>query len=78
MSGISVTQAQEMLDKLIEQQLCDPAGTLGSVTVGGRTVSYRSAEDLIRLIDYWRGLVTELQRQAAGMSRIGMKLAKFS
>ncbi len=78
MSGITVTQAQEMLDKLIDQQLCDPAGTLGSVTVGGRTVSYRSAEDLIMLIDYWRGLLTELQRRAAGMSRIGMKLAKFS
>lgn len=78
MSGITLSQAQQILDKLIEQQTCDPAGSIGSVSIAGRSVSYRSASDLIELIDYWSGKVAELQRKAAGMSRIGMKLAKFS
>ncbi len=78
MSGITLTQAQQILNALIEQQICDPAGSLGSVSIAGRSVSYRSAADLIELINFWEGKVAELQRRAAGMSRIGMKLAKFS
>lgn len=78
MSGITVAQAQEMLDGLIEQQLCDPAGNIGSVSIAGRSITYRNSADLTDQIDYWRGLLTELQRKAAGMHRVGMKLAKFS
>jgi hypothetical protein len=78
MSGITLAQAQQILDWLIEQKICDPAGNIGSVSIAGRSVSYRSAADLDEEIFRWQEIVTELQRRAAGMSRIGMKLAKFS
>ena len=78
MSGIPLSKAQEILDALIEQQVCDPSGNLGSVSVGGRTVSYRSAEDLLKLINYWSRIVAEQTRRAAGSPRHSMKTARFS
>lgn len=77
MSGITREQAQQVLDALIQAQIEDPSGSLGSVSVGGRTVTYRSAEDMISLINYWRRTVAELSRVAAGGSRISMKRATF-
>lgn len=77
MSGITLSQAQQVLDALVQAQIDDPSGTLGSVTVNGRTVSYRNAEDVIKLIEYWRGIVNQKKRIADGRSGIGMKLASF-
>lgn len=78
MSGIPLAKAQEILDALIEQQICDPSGNLGSVSVAGRTISYRSADDLVKLINYWSRIVAQQSRLAAGGSRHGIKTAKFA
>jgi hypothetical protein len=77
MSGITLTQAQQILDKLIQAQIDDPIGALGSVNVAGRTVSFKTADDLIKMIDYWSAVVARLQRQAAGGSRHGFAVADF-
>jgi len=77
MSGITLAQAQQVLDALIQAQIADPSGSIGSVTVNGRTVTYRNAEDVIKLINYWRGIVAEKSRIAAGDSRLSMKRASF-
>jgi hypothetical protein len=77
MTDITVAQAQQVLDALIQAQIDDPSGSLGSITVNGRTVTYRTAEDVIKLINYWRGLVASLTRTSRGGSRISMKLASF-
>jgi hypothetical protein len=77
MSGITLAQAQQVLDALVQAQIDDPSGSLGSITVGGRTVTYRSAEDVIKLLGFWRSLVAEKTRIAAGGSRLSMKRARF-
>lgn len=77
MTDITLAQAQAVLDALVQAQISDPSGSLGSITVNGRTVTYRSADDVIKLINYWRNLVAEKTRIARGGSRIGMKLASF-
>lgn len=78
MSGITLTQAQAILDNLIARRICDAEENIGSVSIAGRSVTYRSSTELDEQIEKWSGIVTELQRRAIGMSRIGMKLAKFS
>ena len=77
MSGITLAQAQQVLDALVQAQIEDPSGSLGSITVNGRTVTYRSAEDVIKLLEYWRGIVAQKTRTARGASGIGMKRASF-
>ena len=77
MSTIELSDAEEILAALIQAQKEDPGGTLGSITVGGRTVTYKSADDVIKLIEYWRGIVNSKKRVRAGRSGIGMKLASF-
>jgi hypothetical protein len=77
MSGITLAQAQQVLDALVAAQIEDPSGSLGSITVNGRTVTYRSAEDVIKLIEYWRGIVAHKTRLARGTAGIGIKRASF-
>lgn len=77
MSGISRADAQEILDRLIDAHKCDPLGALGSVSIGGRTFTYKSAEDLIRMINYWSGVVADAQRVAAGQHRLSLAVADF-
>lgn len=77
MSGITLAQAQQVLDALVQAQIDDPSGSLGSISVNGRSVSYRNAEDVIKLIEYWRGIVAQKQRQAAGGPHISVKRASF-
>lgn len=36
----------------LENQLVSTQGRVGSVTVGGKTITYKSNEDFIRLLDY--------------------------
>jgi hypothetical protein len=66
MSGITLTQAQTILNNLLEAQTCDPVTHVGSFSVEGRTVSYRSAEDLITLITFWEQKVAALTRASRG------------
>ena len=77
MSGITLAQAQQVLEALVQAQIDDPSGSLGSISVAGRTVTYRDAEDVIKLIEYWRGMVDAKRRLAHGGSGLGMKRATF-
>lgn len=78
MSGISLANAQAILDALVQSQVDDPLTSVGSFSIGGRTVSYRSAEDLIALINYWSRTVATLQRTAAGQKGPSRMLPNFS
>jgi hypothetical protein len=75
--SITLAQAQQVLDALVQAQIDDPVGTLGSFTIAGRTVSYKSADELIKSINYWSGIVARLQRSAAGAPRHGRSVASF-
>ena len=73
MSGITQAQAQANLDSLVNAQI----NNMLSVSIGGRTVSYRTGKDLIDAINYWSRVLAGLQRTAAGLSRHGMSAAAF-
>lgn len=73
MSGITQAQAQAHLDALLELQL----SSMLSTSIAGRSVSFRSADDLIKAINYWQRIVTGFQRAADGHSRHGFKVANF-
>jgi hypothetical protein len=74
---ITLADAQTILNAHVEALKCDPVGMLGSVTIGGRTVTYKSAEELMQTINYWSRIVATLQRRAAGGSRHGYLLPNF-
>lgn len=75
MSGITQAQAQSILDSLIAARAS--ANDFGSVTIAGRTITYRNTEDLTKEINYWSRIVSGYQRQADGHSRHGFKVANF-
>lgn len=76
--SITLENAQKILNALIEAQACDPLTQVGSFSIEGRTVSYRSADDLITLINYYSRLVANLQRVAAGAPRTSFVLPNFN
>jgi hypothetical protein len=67
------TQAQAQLDALL--------GALSSnmltVSIGGRSVTYRSASEIQSQINYWERVVAGFTRQAAGISRHGTSVVSF-
>ncbi len=73
MSGITLAQAQSQLDALLEAQ----SNNLLTVTIGNRSVSYRSAEDIQAQINYWHRIVNDLTRVAGNEPRHGFKVANF-
>jgi hypothetical protein len=73
MSGITLAQAQAQLDAL----MVATASQSLTVHYGDRTVTYRSADDLIKLITFWERRVVELTNAAAGVPRHNIKLADF-
>jgi multidrug resistance efflux pump len=73
MSGITQAQAQAQLDALLEAQ----SNNFLSVSIAGRTVTYRTAEDVIKAINYWQRVVSGFQRSADGHSRHGFQIANF-
>lgn len=73
MAGLTLAQAQAQLDALI---VASASQTL-EVQYNGRSVTYRSAKDIIDLIGYWERRVHELIRLAAGQPRLNIKLADF-
>lgn len=77
-TNISLSDAQTILDGLIRAQKEDPIGALESVNVGGRTYSFKSADDLIKMINYWSGIIAQLKRNAAGASTFGRSAAIFT
>lgn len=60
MAGITQAQAQAMLDALIAA-VPDTSGAL-AVSVGGKTVTYRSMEEINKAIDFWDARVKKLSR----------------
>ena len=71
--NITLAQAQANLDSLLAAQ----AGQMLSVSIGGRTVTYRSLKEVTEAINYWSRMVTQLTRTAAGGTRHGYALADF-
>jgi len=71
--NITLAQAQANLDSLLAAQ----AGQMLSVSIGGRTVTYRSLKEITEAINYWSRMVTQLTRTAAGGTRHGYALADF-
>lgn len=78
MSGITLAQAQAILDALVEAQTSDPLTHVGSFSIEGRTVSYRSAQDLIDLISFWERKVSQLARAGQGSHGPRYILPNFS
>lgn len=77
-TAISLADAQAILAKLIEAQKCDPIGALGSVSINGRSVSFKSADELITMINYWTNIVSQLTQRAAGAPTFGRSAAVFT
>lgn len=73
MSGITLAQAQAQLDALLAAQSSQSL----SVRYGDRQVTYRSATEIIDLINYWRREIATLERRAAGRSGPSYRLASF-
>jgi hypothetical protein len=73
MSGLTLETAQAHLDKLLEAQ----ASNMASVSIGGRSYSFRSSADLIEAINYWQRVIAGFQRKAAGQSRHGFSVANL-
>jgi hypothetical protein len=69
MSGITLAQAQAQLDALLAAQV----GAELTVRFGERSVTYQSMEDLLKAIDYWNRMVTQLRRG----SRVSYSVAGF-
>lgn len=76
MSGITLTNAQQILDALLVAQATG-ANPFGSVSVAGDSYTYRDGQDLTNQINYWARVVAGLQRAAAGESRHGFVVSNF-
>lgn len=76
--NISLSDARAILAKLIEVQKEDPIGALQSMTIEGRTYSFKTADELIKMINYWSGIVSQLQHAAAGAPTFGRSVAVFN
>lgn len=76
--SISLTDAQAILAKLIEAQKNDPIGALTSITVNGRTYTFKSADDLIKMINYWTRIIADLKKSAARAPGFGRSVATFN
>lgn len=73
MSGITQAQAQANLDALLLAQ----SSNMLSVSISGRSVTYRSTKDLTEAINYWQRVLHGLMRKAVGQSRHSMSAAAF-
>lgn len=74
MSGITLAQAQAQLDAL----LAATASQSLSVRYAERMITYRSAKDIIDLINFWRSEIARLSRIAAGRNGMAVRYADFS
>ena len=78
MSSIfTVAECNEAIENLKTALISDPGGMIGSVAINGRSVSYKSADDLTKLIAFWQKQLTLAQGSAASVPRINPKVARF-
>lgn len=77
MSIWTLAELNELIDGMKEQLRADPLGSLGSVTIGSRTVAYRSVQDMKELILFYAREKATLERRAAGGRRNSYAVAKF-
>lgn len=75
--SIQLADAEAILAKLIEAQKEDPIGALGSISIAGRTVSFKTSSELIEQITFWSSVVAQLKRSAAGTPTHGRSRAVF-
>lgn len=73
MTAITIDQARTRLNAMLEAQV----GGMLSVSINGRTVTYRSLTELDDAIIRWSRIVTNLERTAAGGSPARYSLARF-
>jgi len=73
MSLISEAQAQANLDALLSAQ----SNNMLTVSIGGRSVSYRTTQDLTAAISYWTRVLAGVKRTAVGQSRHSVSAASF-
>lgn len=78
MSLWTLDEVTEMWGGLKQALLDDPAGTLGSVSINGRMVQYRSTDDLLKLINFYAREIARLERIAAGGRRTNYAVARFN
>lgn len=76
--AISLADARAILAKLIEVQKNDPIGAIGSISENGRSISFKSSDELIAQINYWTNIITQLQQRAAGAPTFGRSAAVFT
>lgn len=76
-SLFTADECAEALANLKRALIDDPGGSIGSVTINGRTVAYRNAEDLEKLVVFWQRQQTLANSAAAGVPRINPKVALF-
>jgi len=48
-----------------------------SYSIGSRTLTRANAEEITKKLNYWTGVEAQLQRSAAGETRVGVSQAKF-
>jgi hypothetical protein len=70
---ITLEQAQAQLDALLAAE----SGNMLTVSIGGRTVTYDTAEQRTAQVNYWQRVVAGLKRKAGGLSHHGMSVARF-
>lgn len=79
MSSIfTVAECNEAIENLKTALIQDPGGMIGSVSIAGRSVAYKSADDLTKLIAFWQKQLTLAQGAAVGTPRINPKVALFT
>ena len=74
MSAITLAQARAQRDALLASQA---AGSLQSISIHGRTVTYASAAEFQEQLNWWIRVVSELERVASGRNRHGVSHADF-
>lgn len=78
MSIFTVAEVDEIIAALKCQLLEDPMGTIGSVSINGRTVSYKSAEELEQIVTFWEKQKSKAAASAAGRSGTNPKVARWA
>jgi hypothetical protein len=73
MSNMTLVQYVALRDALI----ATPPTAMGSVSIAGRSVAWSSLKEFSEYLAWLEGMIAQLQRAAAGQSRLGFSLANF-
>ncbi len=77
MGIFTVAECDQIIERLKCQLLEDPSGSIGSFSIAGRTIQYRSAEDLESLINLWTRQRSNAVKAASGAGRSNPSVACF-